>query len=198
MPIFLNIASIGFFVVVVLAMVLFFFFPVFGIALRDSDTSLVLLAAFSYGSGFLLYALASRQVRIDSQSKKADRDWASELSQPLRDLGSEDARKDLESRRDARMETFWKFVAAGLVIPGLASALVMLLTLVNWFPARDTKTMWWLLVASTLLGVLAAFSAQQEVADRFARSENLIRNKNRTVTVRMPIHRRRARFIQRC
>src|SRR6266850_7186895 len=93
MPIFLNIASIGFFVVVVLAMVLFFFFPVFGIALRDSDTSLVLLAAFSYGSGFLLYALASRQVRIDSQSKKADRDWASELSQPLRDLGSEDARK---------------------------------------------------------------------------------------------------------
>jgi len=30
MPIFLNIASIGFFVVVVLAMVLFFFFPVFG------------------------------------------------------------------------------------------------------------------------------------------------------------------------
>jgi len=89
----------------------------------------------------LLYALASRQVRIDSQSKKADRDWASELSQPLRDLGSEDARKDLESRRDARMETFWKFVAAGLVIPGLASALVMFLTLVNWFPARDTTTM---------------------------------------------------------
>src|SRR2546429_6261579 len=31
-----------------------------------------------------LFRSASRQVRIDSQSKKADRDWASELSQPDR------------------------------------------------------------------------------------------------------------------
>src|SRR2546422_7966810 len=108
MPIFLNIATIGFFVVVVLAMVLFFFFPVFGIALRDSETSLVLLAAFSYGSGFLLYALASRQARIDSQSTKADRDLASEFEQPLRELGSEDARKNLESSRSLLREPpFW-------------------------------------------------------------------------------------------
>jgi len=186
MPIFLNIASIGFFVVVVLAMVLFFFFPVFGIALRDTDTSLVLLAAFSYGSGFLLYALASTQVRIDSQSKKGGQRLGFGIEPTPQGFRIGRCAQRPGSRRDARMETFWKFVAAGLVIPGLASALVMLLTLVNWFSRARHQNHVVAARVSTLPGVLAAFSAQQEVADRFARTENLIRNKNRTVTVRMP------------
>ncbi|HYR87142.1 MAG TPA: hypothetical protein VE422_23880 [Terriglobia bacterium] len=146
MPIFLSIVSAGFLALVVLAMVMFLFFPVFGIVLRQSDTALLILAAFSYGSGFLLYALARRQVRLDL-----------ELRQPLKDLGSEDVRKQLESRRNARAENFWKRLAAGLMIPGLASAIVMLFTQVNWLPARDTTSMWWLLVTSSLLGGLAAF-----------------------------------------
>jgi len=175
--VFLVITGAGLMFLGSLAMVTFLYYPnsvpVLGTKLTGSETSLLLLSVFSFGSGFLLVVLAPRQVLIDSAWTAARKKLESSPKQSCTTRES-DRRKALESRRKARWELFMKFAASGLVLLGLVSAFVIFLTQIEKGIKRDPTVLWWLFVSSTFLGGLAALLAQQEVADRTSGVKSLL------------------------
>lgn len=166
--------------------------PVFGIVLR-SEIALLVLSAWCSISAFLLFALAFRQRRIGLELKEA---YQSKETKPAReDSESQQAGTDLKSKQAARRDTLLNIAGAGLLVLGLASATVIYLTKIGWLlPPRGTISLWLMFVPSTLLGVVAAWLAQQELIDQTNLVKKQISNERSDTTRQTTAYRSRARF----
>lgn len=190
MRIALIIVGAGLMILSLVAAVMILFFHA---SIKGSEFSLLLLLASCSINGFLLFALTSRRVRIDLESERAH----SGSKPERRDSESEQARKDLESKKAARLETLLNGAGIALLVLGLTSATVILVTktswVMSWLPAR-TGSLWWLFVPSMLLGHVAVLLAQSEVASQTSLKKKQVGDESRDTTRRTTIHRRRARF----
>jgi len=173
-------------------------FQVFG-TMPTPEIALLVLAALCSFNGFLVFMLAFRQRRIGLEWEEALRDKA---AKPAReDAESKKALRDLNLKRRVRRQALFNAAAAGMLVLGLASATVIFLTkigrLLPPLPPdlpRGTISLWLIFVPSTLLGVVAAWLAQEEVIDQITLQKQQFWDENRLTTRQTGTRRRRARF----
>ena len=209
MQIFLFIAGGGILLLDLLVTVTILFGPAVGINLRgygievlgtrlSSEIELLVLFASCSFSGFLVLVLAFRQRRIGLESEGARRDF---VTKPGRqDSESKKALRELKLNQAVRHEALFNAAAAGMLVLGLASATVIFLTKIGrLLPPlkpdlpRGTISLWLMFITGTLLGVVAAWLAQQKVIAQITLLKKQFWDESPTTRQARP-HRRRARL----